>query len=36
MGVYHDLYLPQRLARLEARIDEFLPAAFDAGVVQVN
>jgi hypothetical protein len=33
MGVFHDLYEPQRLANLQARLDEYTPAGADAGVV---
>ena len=33
MGVFHDLYQPQRLANLRARLEEFVPAAADAGVL---
>lgn len=33
MGVYHDLYQPQRLANLEARLAEYAPAGMDAGIV---
>ncbi|PVZ08206.1 hypothetical protein [Actinomycetospora cinnamomea] len=36
MGVWHDLFIPQRLAALRARLDEFTPAASDAGVVIVT
>jgi len=32
MGVFHDLYQPQRAANLRARIDEFTPAGVNAGV----
>ncbi len=33
MGVFHDLYQPQRAANLHTRLDEFLPASLDAGVI---
>lgn len=33
MGVFHDLFQAQRLALLEARLEEFVPAATDAGVL---
>jgi len=33
MGVYHDLYQPQREANLRARLDEYTPASMDAGVI---
>jgi hypothetical protein len=32
LGVFHDLYQPQRLANLRARLDEYTPAGMDAGV----
>jgi hypothetical protein len=33
MGVYHDLYEPQREANLVARLAEYVPAGTDAGIV---
>jgi hypothetical protein len=36
MGVYHDLYEPQREANLRARLDEYTPAGLDAGLVFVS
>jgi hypothetical protein len=33
MGVFHDLYEPQRLANLRARLDEYTPAGIDAGII---
>src|SRR5207302_255889 len=33
MGAFHDLFQAQRLALLEARFEEFVPAATDAGVL---
>jgi hypothetical protein len=33
MGVFHDLYQPQRLANLNARLDEYTPAGMDAGIL---
>lgn len=33
MGVFHDLFEPQREANLRARLDEYTPAGTDAGVV---
>jgi hypothetical protein len=33
MGVFHDLYQPQRLANLRQRLDEFSPAGADAGIL---
>jgi hypothetical protein len=36
MGVFHDLYQPQRLANLDARLDEYSPAGMDAGIFFIN
>jgi hypothetical protein len=36
MGVFHDLFEPQRGANLLARLDEHTPAGMDAGVVFVT
>jgi hypothetical protein len=33
MGVYHDLYEPQRLANLTARIAEHTPAGMNSAVI---
>ena len=33
MGVFHDLHNPQRLANLEARLNEYVPAGMEAGVI---
>ncbi|GII88899.1 hypothetical protein Ssi03_68890 [Sphaerisporangium siamense] len=33
MGVWHDLYQPQRADGLRARLQEFSPAGFDAGIL---
>jgi len=33
MGVFHDLYQPQREANLQARLDDFVPAGTDAGII---
>jgi hypothetical protein len=33
MGAFHDLFQPQRAANLEARLDEFVPAGMDAGII---
>ena len=33
MGVFHDLHSPQRLANLEARLNEYVPAGMEAGVI---
>lgn len=36
MGAFHDLFQPQRTANLRARLDEYAPAAFEAGILFVN
>jgi hypothetical protein len=33
MGVFHDLFEPQRAANLRARLDEYTPAGVDAGLI---
>jgi hypothetical protein len=33
MGVFHDLYQPQRNANLRARLDQFTPAGLEAGII---
>jgi hypothetical protein len=33
MGVFHDLFQPQRAANLRARLDEFTPAGTDARII---
>ena len=33
LGAFHDLYQPQRVANLQARLDEYTPAGMDAGVL---
>jgi hypothetical protein len=33
MGVFHDLYQPQRTANLRARLDEYTPAGMDTGII---
>lgn len=33
MGVFHDLYQPQRAANLRARLDEYTPAGMAAGII---
>ena len=33
MGAFHDLFQPQRLANLRTRIDEYTPAAMEAGIL---
>lgn len=36
MGVYHHLYQPQRMANLRVRLDEFIPARMDVGIILSN
>lgn len=36
MGVFHDLFDPQREANLRARLDEYTPAGMQAGIIFVN
>lgn len=33
MGVFHDLFQPQRAANLRVRLEEFLPAGSEAGII---
>ena len=33
IGAFHDLYQPQRAANLRARLDEYMPAGMQAGVI---
>ena len=33
MGVFHDLYQPQRDANLRTRLDEYTPAGMEAGII---
>lgn len=33
MGAFHDLFQPQRSANLRVRLDEYLPAAADVGII---
>ena len=33
MGVFHDLFQPQRNANLRARLDEYTPAGMNAGII---
>jgi hypothetical protein len=33
MGVFHDLYQPQRATSLRARLDEYTPAGMDSGII---
>ena len=32
MGVFHDLFQPQRAANLRARLEEYTPAGMNAGI----
>jgi hypothetical protein len=36
IGVFHDLFQPQRQANLTARIEEYTPAGMDAGIIFVT
>ncbi len=36
MGVFHDLFQPQREANLRARLDEYTPAGMNAGLIFVT
>ena len=36
MGVFHDLYEPQRADNLRARLAEFVPADTEAGIIFVT
>ncbi len=36
MGAFHDLYQPQRAANLQARLDEYIPAGMDAGLIYAS
>jgi hypothetical protein len=36
MGVFHNLFQPQRNANLRARLDEYTPAGIDVGVIFVT
>ena len=36
MGVFHDLYQPQRDANLRARLDEYTPAGMEAGIIYAS
>ncbi len=33
MGVFHNLFQPQRMANLSARLDEYLPARMNVGII---
>ncbi|MDR0781047.1 MAG: hypothetical protein LBF16_10195 [Pseudomonadales bacterium] len=36
MGVFHDLFQPQREANLRARLNEYTPAGIDVGIIFAN
>jgi hypothetical protein len=36
MGVFHDLYQPQRITNLRVRLDEYLPARMNIGITTSN
>ena len=36
MGVFHDLFQPQRAINLRARLDEFTPAGMETGIIYVT
>ena len=36
MGVFHDLYQPQRAANLSQRLNEYTPAGSDAGIIYAS
>lgn len=36
LGVFHDLFQPQRKANLRARLDEYTPAGMDVGIIQAT
>jgi hypothetical protein len=36
MGAFHDLYQPQRAANLRARLDDYIPAGLDAGIIYAS
>ena len=36
MGVFHDLFNPQRTTNLQARLDEYTPAGMDPGIICAN
>jgi hypothetical protein len=33
MGVYHHLFQPQRMANLRVRLDDYIPARMDVGII---
>jgi hypothetical protein len=36
LGAFHDLFQPQRAANLRVRLDEFIPAGMEAGILFAN
>ena len=36
LGVFHDLYQPQRTANLRTRLDEYTPAGMNAGIINAT
>jgi len=36
MGVFHDLHQPQREANLRVRLDEYIPAGADVGIIYAS
>ncbi len=36
LGAFHDLFQPQRAANLRARLDEFMPAGMEAGIIYAS
>jgi hypothetical protein len=36
MGVFHDLYQPQRAANLQRRLEEYTPIGMDAGIIYAS
>jgi len=36
MGVFHNLYQPQRAANLSARLNEYMPAGVNAGIIHAS
>ncbi len=36
MGVFHDLYQPQRAANLRIRLEEYIPAGTEAGIIYAS
>ena len=36
IGVFHDLYQPQRTANLRVRLDEYTPAGMEAGIIYAS